>query len=186
MADDDLKSAVEDCLIRYGSDHYGELIVAAQGAKVRDRTGREVLDFTSGQMCATIGHSHPAVVEAIRQSADHAIHLFSGMIPESVARLARKIAALVPRPLKRSLFVSTGSEANEAALKMAKLTTGGFEVVALGGSWHGRVLRQQPARIWSIHARRPCASGAQCLSLPGRTLPRAVRHDLPEGGAEPV
>jgi len=134
---DDLKSAVDDCLIRYGTELHGEIVVAAQGARVRDETGREILDFTSGQMCATVGHSHPAVVEAIKESAGHAIHLFSGMIPESVARLARKIADLVPRPLKRSLFVSTGSESNEAALKMAKLVTGGFEVVALGGSWHG-------------------------------------------------
>jgi 2,2-dialkylglycine decarboxylase (pyruvate) len=134
---DDLKSAVDDCLIRYGSDFYDEVVVAAQGARVRDQRGREILDFTSGQMCATVGHSHPAVVAAIKDSAGHAIHLFSGMIPESVARLARKIADLVPRPLKRSLFVSTGSESNEAALKMAKLVTGGFEVIALGGSWHG-------------------------------------------------
>ena len=134
---DDLRAAVDDCLIRYGSDFYGEIVVAAQGARVRDRSGREILDFTSGQMCATVGHSHPAVVAAIEDSAGHAIHLFSGMIPESVARLARKIADLVPRPLKRSLFVSTGSESNEAALKMAKMVTGGFEVVAFGGSWHG-------------------------------------------------
>ena len=134
---DDLKSAFGDCLIRYGSEFYDEVVVAAQGTRVRDQRGREILDFTSGQMCATVGHSHPAVVEAIKDSAGHAIHLFSGMIPESVARLARKIADLVPRPLKRSLFVSTGSESNEAALKMAKLVTGGFEVIALGGSWHG-------------------------------------------------
>ena len=134
---DDLKNAMDDCLVRYGSAFYDEVIVAAQGAKVRDRSGREILDFTSGQMCATVGHSHPAVVAAIQDSVGHAIHLFSGMIPDSVARLARKIADLVPRPLKRSLFVSTGSESNEAALKMAKLVTGGFEVLALGGSWHG-------------------------------------------------
>ena len=68
------------------------------------------------------------------------------MIPESVARLARKIADLVPRPLKRSLFASTGSESNEAALKMAKLVTGGFEVVALGGSWHALTALLQRCR----------------------------------------
>ncbi len=133
----DLKSAVDECLVRYGGDLYPEIVVAAKGAWVRDSTGREILDFTSGQMCATVGHSHPAVVAAIKESAEQAIHLFSGMIPESVAKLARKIADMVPRPLKRSLFVSTGSESNEAALKMAKLVTGGFEVVGLGGSWHG-------------------------------------------------
>ena len=56
---------IDEYLIRYGSDFYGEIVVAAQGARVRDRSGREILDFTSGQMCATVGHSHPAVVAAI-------------------------------------------------------------------------------------------------------------------------
>jgi len=59
------------------------------------------------------------------------------MIPRSVVELAAAIARLVPRPLSKCLFVNTGSESNEAAIKMAKLATGGFEVVGLGGSWHG-------------------------------------------------
>jgi 2,2-dialkylglycine decarboxylase (pyruvate) len=59
------------------------------------------------------------------------------MIPRSVVELAAAIAKIVPKPLSKSLFVNTGSESNEAAIKMAKLHTGGFEVVGLGGSWHG-------------------------------------------------
>jgi 2,2-dialkylglycine decarboxylase (pyruvate) len=133
----DLNVAVKENLIRYGGDMFPEVIVSAKGSYVTDITGRTVLDFTSGQMCATVGHNHPAIIAAIQKSADKAIHLFSGMIPDSVARLARKLSAIMPAPLKRSMFVSTGSESNEAALKMAKLATGGFEVIALGGSWHG-------------------------------------------------
>ncbi|MCH8859486.1 MAG: aspartate aminotransferase family protein [Proteobacteria bacterium] len=104
---------------------------------MRDDEGREILDFTSGQMCATLGHSHPAIVKAIQSGAEDAIHLFSGMIPESVAKLAKKLAEWLPKPLSRSMFVNTGSESNEAALRMAKMVTGGYEVIALGGSWHG-------------------------------------------------
>ncbi len=59
------------------------------------------------------------------------------MIPDSVVKLARKLGEWLPPPLKKSLFVNTGSEANEAALRIAKLATGGYEVIALGGSWHG-------------------------------------------------
>ena len=88
-------------------------------------------------MCATLGHSHPAIVKAIQSGAEDAIHLFSGMIPESVARLAKKLSEWLPKPLTRSMFVNTGSESNEAALRMAKMVTGGYEVIALGGSWHG-------------------------------------------------
>jgi 2,2-dialkylglycine decarboxylase (pyruvate) len=124
-------------LIRYGGDMYPEIVEKAQGCYVYDATGKKILDFTSGQMCATVGHNHPNIVAAIRRSCDTALHLFSGMIPRSVAQLAAALAKLVPKPLSRSLLVNTGSESNEAAIKMAKLYTGGFEVVGLGGSWHG-------------------------------------------------
>ena len=124
-------------LIRYGGDTYGSIVEKAQGCYVFDADGRKILDFTSGQMCATVGHNHPNIVAAIRKSCDTALHLFSGMIPRSVVQLATAIAKLVPSPLSKALFVNTGSESNEAAIKMAKLYTGGFEVVGLGGSWHG-------------------------------------------------
>ena len=124
-------------LIRYGGDTYPEIVERAQGCYVWDASGKKILDFTSGQMCATVGHNHPNIVAAIKRSCETALHLFSGMIPRSVVELAESIAKIVPRPLTKSLFVNTGSESNEAAIKMAKLHTGGFEVVALGGSWHG-------------------------------------------------
>lgn len=124
-------------LIRYGGDAYPEIVEKAQGCYVWDAAGRKILDFTSGQMCATVGHNHPNIVAAIRKSCDSALHLFSGMVPRSVVQLADALAAIVPRPLKKSLLLNTGSESNDAALKMAKLHTGGYEVVGLGGSWHG-------------------------------------------------
>ena len=124
-------------LIRYGGDAYPEIVEKASGSYVYDARGRKVLDFTSGQMCATVGHNHPNIVAAIKRSCDTALHLFSGMIPRSVVQLADALAKILPPPLRKSLFVNTGSESNEAAIKMAKLATGGFEVVALGGSWHG-------------------------------------------------
>ena len=124
-------------LIRYGGDVYPEIVEKAQGCYVWDAAGKKILDFTSGQMCATVGHNHPNIVAAIKKSCDTALHLFSGMIPRSVVQLADALARIVPKPLKKSLFVNTGSESNEAAIKMAKLYTGGFEVMGLGGSWHG-------------------------------------------------
>jgi 2,2-dialkylglycine decarboxylase (pyruvate) len=124
-------------LIRYGGDAYPEIVERAQGAYVFDASGRKILDFTSGQMCATVGHNHPNIVAAIKRSCDSALHLFSGMIPKSVVQLADALAKILPAPLRKSLFLNTGSESNEAAIKMAKLYTGGFEVVGLGGSWHG-------------------------------------------------
>jgi len=129
--------ALGDHLIRYTSESFPEIIVRAKGSWVWDKNGKAILDFTSGQMCSTLGHNHPAIVEAIKKSADNAIHLFSGMIPDTVAELAEDMAEILPAPLSKSMFVNTGGEANEAALKIAKFATGGYETVALGGSWHG-------------------------------------------------
>jgi len=134
--DDDATNLYRN-LIRYGGDAYPEIVERAQGCYVWDAKGRKILDFTSGQMCATVGHSHPNIVAAIKKSCDSALHLFSGMIPRSVVQLAAALAKIVPPPLRKSLLLNTGSESNDAAIKMAKLYTGGFEVIGLGGSWHG-------------------------------------------------
>jgi len=134
---DDEPLNIRQNLIRYGGDAYPEIVDKAQGCYVWDSTGKRILDFTSGQMCATVGHSHPNIVAAIKKSCDTALHLFSGMIPRSVVQLADALSKIVPKPLRKSLMLNTGSESNEAAIKMAKLYTGGFEVIGLGGSWHG-------------------------------------------------
>ena len=133
-----LRNAAKEYMVRYGGDTFPNLFRSARGSIVIDDTGREILDFTSGQMCATIGHNHPAIVGAVHEAGEKAFHMFSGMIPEVVAELAMKMATdWMPAPLTKSIFVNTGSESNEVALRMAKMYTGGFEVLAVGGSWHG-------------------------------------------------
>ena len=133
-----LRQAATEYLTRYGGDRFENLFSSARGSIVIDDTGREILDFTSGQMCATIGHNHPAIIAAMNEAGKQALHMFSGMIPEIVAELGLTLSRdWLPHPLKKSLFINTGSESNEAALRMAKLYTGGYEVLAVGGSWHG-------------------------------------------------
>jgi len=135
---DDLLKASKEYLVRYGGDVFPNLFRSAKGTIVTDSNGREYLDFTSGQMCATIGHNHPAIVEAVNRAGQKAFHMFSGMIPEVVVELARTLARdWLPGDLKRTIFINTGSEATEVALRMAKMYTGGYEILALGGSWHG-------------------------------------------------
>ncbi|KMJ90528.1 2,2-dialkylglycine decarboxylase [Achromobacter xylosoxidans] len=136
--DQTLRAAAREYLIRYGGDTFPNLFKSAKGTVVRDDTGREILDFTSGQMCATIGHNHPAIVDAVRRAGETAFHFFSGMIPESVAQLAATMARdWMPAGMTKSIFVNTGSESNEIALRMAKMHKSGFEILAVGGSWHG-------------------------------------------------
>jgi 2,2-dialkylglycine decarboxylase (pyruvate) len=133
-----LQDAAKDFLVRYGGDVFPKLFRSAKGSVVKDSDGREYLDFTSGQMCATIGHNHPAIVDALHRAGEKALHFYSGMIPEVVVELARTLAEdWLPGDLTKTIFINTGSEATEVALRMAKMYNDGYEVLALGGSWHG-------------------------------------------------
>jgi 2,2-dialkylglycine decarboxylase (pyruvate) len=126
-----------DQLIRYGGEFADLLIERAAGCWLTTEDGRRILDFTSGQMCATLGHGHPAILDAMRDAGDRVVHLFSGFLSRDVAELARELMTILPAPLARAMFLSTGAEANEAALRLAKLHTEGHEVLAFAGSWHG-------------------------------------------------
>ncbi|WP_184069390.1 aspartate aminotransferase family protein [Sphingosinicella soli] len=108
----------------------------AEGSWLYDDTGRKVLDFTSGQMSSVIGHAHPDLVEAVRQAAGTLDHLFSMMISKPVVDLAAALAELVPA-LPRAMFLSTGGESVEAAIRLAKVITGKWEIVGFAQSYHG-------------------------------------------------
>jgi 2,2-dialkylglycine decarboxylase (pyruvate) len=124
-------------LIRYGGEFADVVIERAEGSWLTTTDGRRILDFTSGQMCATLGHSHPAILAAMQDAGSRLVHLYSGFIGTDVLDLARELMAVLPPTLSRAMFLSTGGEANEAALRLAKLHTGGHEVLAFTGSWHG-------------------------------------------------
>ena len=124
-------------LIRYGGNFSPEIIARAAGSFVYTESGRKILDFTSGQMSAILGHSHPEIVATVQKSVATLDHLFSGMLSRPVVDLARRLAESLPDPLEKVLLLTTGAESNEAALRMAKLVTGKFETVSFSGSWHG-------------------------------------------------
>ena len=123
-------------LIRYGSAFEKLIIERAEGNYVYDADGRAILDFTSGQMSALLGHSHPDIVSTVNKQMSTVAHLFSGMLSRPVVDLATRLAELAPG-LDRVMLVTTGAESNEAAIRMAKLVTGGHEIVAFAQSWHG-------------------------------------------------
>jgi 2,2-dialkylglycine decarboxylase (pyruvate) len=128
---------MHDQLIRYGGAFADDLVVRARGSWLETAGGSRVLDFTAGQICATVGHNHPRVTEAIRHSLDEVIHLNSWMLSPPVLDLADALMATLPPPLERAMFLSTGGESVEVAVRMAKLATGRFEVASLTRSWHG-------------------------------------------------
>lgn len=124
-------------LVRYGVPFAPDLIERAVGSRVITRDGAEILDFTSGQMSSVLGHAHPEVVETVSRAAATLDHLHSGMLSPPLLDAAAALAGTLPAPLSKVMLVSTGAESNEAALKMAKLATGRYEVVSFDRSWHG-------------------------------------------------
>jgi 2,2-dialkylglycine decarboxylase (pyruvate) len=124
-------------VFRYGGDFAEIRIARAEGSYIFDHAGRAILDFTSGQMSGILGHGHAEIVAVVRDMAANLDHLHSGFISDPVIAFVDGLTAMLPDGLDRVLPLSTGGEANEAALRIAKTVTGGFEVVAFDRSWHG-------------------------------------------------
>ncbi len=124
-------------VFRYGGDFADQRIVRAEGAYIYDSDGRKILDFTSGQMSGILGHGHPEIVAVVQEMVAKLDHLHSGFLSDPVIAFADALAEMLPEGLDRVLPLSTGGESNEAALRIAKTFTGGFEVVAFDRSWHG-------------------------------------------------
>jgi 2,2-dialkylglycine decarboxylase (pyruvate) len=115
----------------------GPVFERGLGSVVTDVNGKDYLDFNSGQMCAALGHNHPRIVAAIKESCDTLIHASSSYFNVKEIALAERLGNLVPRPLKKSMFLGSGSDSNEAAVTVAKKYTGGFEVASPHVSFHG-------------------------------------------------
>ncbi len=170
---------VERHVGRYGAPFFiPEIIDHAKGSYVYTEEGRRILDFTSGQMSSTIGHSHPEVVATLQESAGRLDHLFSGMLSRPSINLCTHIAKTVTDPLTKVIPLSTGSEVNEAALRMAKLVTGKFEVVSFNRSWHG--LTEASAGATYASARKsglPGTPGQLAIPTPYEYRPDFVDRD---------
>ncbi|MBU2960090.1 aspartate aminotransferase family protein [Citreicella sp. C3M06] len=122
--------------MRYGPVFESKVIASAEGAFVVAEDGTRILDFTSGQMSAVLGHSHPDIVACVRDQVGRLDHLFSGMLSRPVIDLCTRLGSMVPG-LEKVMLLSTGGESNEAAIRLAKVVTGKHEIVAFSRSWHG-------------------------------------------------
>jgi 2,2-dialkylglycine decarboxylase (pyruvate) len=157
----------ERFLIRYAGGFAPFLVTRADGAWVETADGQRVLDFTSGQICSTLGHNHPRIAEAVRETLDGVIHLNSWMLSEPVLALAERLTSLFPPPLDKVILLNTGSEANEVALKLAKMHTGRFEVAGLARSFHGLLGGISSVNFSMAHAGYgPLLPGALLLPAP--------------------
>ncbi len=140
-----------------------------KGVEVWDVEGKKYLDFESGQMAMVAGHSHPVVLERIREQI--ALLMQNSIRVLNIPRvlLSKKLSEIVPDPLTKSFFLSTGAESVEASLRLAKKYTGRFEVVALLRGYHGRTAGSQSYTSISRGARAgygPLLPGSTFIPAP--------------------
>jgi 4-aminobutyrate aminotransferase len=109
----------------------------AHGCEIEDVDGNLFLDFSSGVLVTNIGHCHPEYVAAVQDQAERLYNCYDFPTAERVA-LAEKLVAMTPPHLDKCFLLTTGSEATEAAVKMARRAHGGYEVLAFHGAFHGR------------------------------------------------
>lgn len=109
----------------------------AERVWVTDVDGNEYIDFTSGVLVTNLGHCHPTHVVAIQEQAARLMNCYSFPTPERVT-LSKRLIETLPPNLDRVFLLTTGAEATEAALRVAKRYTGKFEVLAFYGAFHGR------------------------------------------------
>lgn len=176
-ADPDFWSGVADHVLRYGPGFERRIIERAAGSYVYDAAGQPILDFTSGQMSALLGHSHPAIVRTVCQQIGTLDHLLSALLSRPVVELSRRLGSLVPG-LEKVLLLSTGAESNEAAIRLAKLVTGRHEIVAFSRSWHGMTGAAASA-TYSTNRRGygPANAGAFAIPAPNAYRPRFTHAD---------
>ncbi|MFZ5709987.1 MAG: 4-aminobutyrate--2-oxoglutarate transaminase [Pseudomonadota bacterium] len=112
----------------------------AENAEIWDKEGTRYIDFASGIAVLNTGHRHPKVIAAVKDQIDHFTHTCHQVVPyENYVRLAERLNGMVPgRGEKKSIFVTTGAEAVENAVKIARAATGRQAVVAFSGAFHGR------------------------------------------------
>ena len=165
-----------------------------QGSRVWDVDGNEYLDLTAGWGVNCIGHCHPALAEAIADQARTLIQTTNVVYTRPQLELAERLDRITPGSIHRSFFVSSGTEANEGALKLAHRATGRARFLATLGSFHGRtlgvmgVLGQEKYRArWSaiIHEARFVPYGdlaAAESALDGEVAAMIVEPVQGEGG----
>ena len=131
---------------------YPLVVERGEGAIIHDVDGNQFLDFNAGIAVVATGHCHPQVVEAIQRQARKLVHMSgTDFYYENMVQLAEKLAALAPGGFERRVyFGNSGAEAMEAAIKMARYSSGRDKFIAFTGAFHGRTMG-----ALSLTARRP-------------------------------
>ena len=128
----------QDYLLRHPKRTATIVPERGEGIYIWDVEGNRYIDFQSGQLCVTLGHTHPKYLKALCEQAGKIIQTGTTFVAPSEVLLAKKIAEIAPNPLSKSFFACTGSESNEMALRLVRKVTDRFEVIGVQRGYHGQ------------------------------------------------
>ncbi len=134
-------NTIKDLSSKYLFQNYGRMDIAfenGEGCYLFDTEGKKYLDVTAGIAVCSLGHSHPEWVKAMRDQVSHLVHVSNLYYIKEQALLAQRLNTITPDSITRTLFVNSGAEANEGALKTAVRYTGRHKVLSALNGFHGR------------------------------------------------
>jgi len=159
-------------------------IADAEGCYFTDGQGRRYLDLSSQLMCVNLGHKNPAVIAAIAEQAQQLAYASPAYATDARAELSRLLLQVLPRGLTKFFFTTSGTEANEAAFKIARMVTGKNKIIARYRSYHGSTMGSIGAtgelRRWAME---PAGKGHGFVFAPEVNCYKCpIRHTYPECG----
>lgn len=114
----------------------------AKGSYIYDTKGKAYLDFVAGVSACSLGHSHPKVIDAVKEQLDKYLHVmvYGEYIQEPAVALSKLLAEHLPKPLETTYLVNSGTEAIEGSIKLARRFTGRSEIIAAKNAYHGNTM----------------------------------------------
>lgn len=159
-------------------------IVDADGCYIIDAAGKRYLDFSAQLMCMNLGHKNPVVIEAIAAQARALPYVMPGYATDARAELSAVLTEVLPQGLTKFFFTTSGTEANEAAFKIARMYTGKSKILARYRSYHGSTTGSIAAtgdpRRWAVE---PSGKGKDTIFAPEVNCYKCpMKHTYPECG----
>ena len=159
-------------------------VVDAEGCYFIDAAGKRYLDFSAQLMCVNLGHKNPKVVESIASQARELPYIMPGYATTSRARLSQQLLEVLPKGLEKFFFATSGTEANEAAFKIARMYTGKTKIISRYRSYHGSTTSSMSStgdpRRWAME---PSGKGIGHIFAPETNCYKCpIKHTYPECG----
>jgi 2,2-dialkylglycine decarboxylase (pyruvate) len=144
-----------------------EVLVEGRGCLLRDADGKELLDLSSGMFCCVLGHNHPKFIERITNQMQALLHTGTQFLSPAVLEASSKLADVAPGRLQKSIFLSTGTEANEFAFRLAKAYTGRTGILGFSRGYYGTSLATKScSSLFSHHVKDSLPTVPESMRLP--------------------